>query len=384
MTKGKKKKKNRNKTTAKNTTILTTTEKEEAKQLKHHQDHHNAIDDNNYPSYPWNFVNQAGPGCHIARPNCPSSAWVLEWEAVDPDDYDDVVPDIAVDPDEQELVLCNLRPRESIVAYITVYDRVLRGRDRNVLTAGMTTSDDSGQTTQSCTTLIVLCPPLTFCHLCAMEFPPGTELDELPLESDVQVWNQHPNPQDHCDRAVGFPLQGGPFLCTQGGGGQLTHFFSGNLHAIDFRCPVGTPILAVADGTVTEAKDDNTLTGIAVSNLFQWNTIMIEVETRPQSEDDNDEASPLFVEYVHIRKALVKAGDRVTKGQIIGESGSVGFSPEPHLHFAAYLSKEPTAPTARVRFEASSENGALFLPQAGQYYDASGPQVVEVSREKIV
>jgi hypothetical protein len=29
----------------------------------------------------------------------------------------------------------------------------------------------------------------------------------------------------------------------------------------------------------------------------------------------------------------------------------VGFSPEPHLHFAAYRSSDPTAPTVRVYFE---------------------------------
>jgi hypothetical protein len=32
----------------------------------------------------------------------------------------------------------------------------------------------------------------------------------------------------------------------------------------------------------------------------------------------------------------------------------VGFSPEPHLHFAAYRSSDPTAPTVRVYFEQAS------------------------------
>ena len=311
----------------------------------------------------WNFVNEAGPGCHIARPDCPASSWVLEWEQIDVEDYEESeVPDIAVDYEEQELVLCNIRD-ESVVAYITVYDRVLRGRDGSILTAGSTTSDSGEQ--QSCTTLIVLCPPLTFCHLCAIEFPPGTELDDLPLASDVQVWNKHPDPSDQHKRTLGFPLQGGPFLCTQGEGGQLTHFFSGNLHAIDFRCPVGTPLLAVGDGVVVEVNDKHSLTGVAVSNLFQWNAILIHLDAK----NDKESNQPLFVEYVHIQKAVVKKGDRVVHGQIIGTSGSVGFSPEPHLHFAAYRSSEPTAPTVRVRFR--GKDGA-FLPEAGNFYDATG------------
>lgn len=335
----------------------------------------------------WNFVNEAGPGCHIARPDIDattslsSSSWVLEWESVDVNDYDgEEVPDIAVDPEEQELVLCNLRASESVVAYITVYNRVLRGRQGNILESG-TTVNDAGES-KTCTTLIVLCPPCTFCHLCYMEFPPGSELEELPLDSDVQVWNQHPDPNDeYRSRFIGFPLQGGPFLCTQGEGGQLTHFFSGNLHAIDFRCPVGTPLLAVGDGLVVEAKDDHRLSGVAVSNLFEWNAILLQLDNidsgNNESKEKEDEG-PLFVEYVHIASATVKKGDRVIAGQMIGTSGSVGFSPEPHLHFAAYRSSEPTAPTVRVLFQ--GKDSTTFLPRAGESYDATGK--VDVPSER--
>lgn len=314
------------------------------------------------PRLDWNFVHEAGPGCHIARHEPPISPWVLEWETVDVEDYDEV-PDIAVDAEEQELILCNLRA-ESVVAYISVYDRVLRGREGHILAAGTTTSDE--KETRSCTTLIVLCPPSTFCHLCHLEFPPGTSLDDLQLDSDVQVWNQHPNPADQHDSAIGFPLEGGPFLCTQGEGGQLTHFFSGNLHAIDFRCPIGTPLLAVGAGVVVEVKDKHCLSGVSVSNLFEWNSILIKLDDTKGGKGD-----PLFVEYVHIATASVKARDRVTCGQAIGTSGSVGFSPEPHLHFAAYRSSEPTAPTIGVRFQCHDRD-ETFLPEAGSHYGANG------------
>jgi murein DD-endopeptidase MepM/ murein hydrolase activator NlpD len=35
----------------------------------------------------------------------------------------------------------------------------------------------------------------------------------------------------------------------------------------------------------------------------------------------------------------VKVGDRVKRGDKLCESGGVGFSPEPHLHFTAFRSK---------------------------------------------
>lgn len=315
-------------------------------------------------SFPSNFVSEAGPGCYIARRDLPMvSDWILEFEDVDKDDYKEgEVPELAIDPEEGTLSVCNTRD-QPIIAYITVYDTQLKGRNGVPLKQGSTTNKQGA--TKACVTFVVLCPPQVFAHLCHLEVPKGTDLfQDVELESDVQEWNRHPDPLVHHDSPLGFPLQGGPFLCTQGVGGQLTHFFSGNLHAIDFRAPCGTPILAVADGTVVESKDDNTLTGIAVSNLFEWNTIMLQVYTK-------EERPTLFVEYVHIQRSFVKEGDKVTKGQVIGESGSVGFSPEPHLHFAAYLSKEPTAPTARVQFQ-TSDDGKLFLPQAGQFYDCNG------------
>jgi septal ring factor EnvC (AmiA/AmiB activator) len=118
----------------------------------------------------------------------------------------------------------------------------------------------------------------------------------------------------------------------------------------------------------------------------------------------------LYVEYVHVaaRSACVAVGERVRRGQKICKSGSVGFSPEPHLHFTAFRSRDPAAPTVRVRFaaeprrridtknqltaqsasegaadaasaksanassDASSDDGATFSPVAGRWYDAAG------------
>lgn len=305
-------------------------------------------------SFEGNFCPEAGPGCHIARKDLPQQ-WVLDWESVDPSDFDEPIPDIAVDPEEKTLSLCNVR-NEHVIAYITVYDIDLVDGNGYVLQKGSTTNNKGS--TQVCTTIIVLCPPLTFAHLCFIEY---TDFESLQLDSDVQVWDQHQNPSDMHETAIGFPLKGGPFLCTQGHQGELTHFFAGNLHAIDFRCDVGTPLLAVGDGEVVEAKIDNTLTGIAVSNLFEWNSILLQLDTSTDG--------PLFVEYVHIAQSYVKAGERVSKGQVIGTSGSVGFSPEPHLHFCAYRSSESTAPTVGIHFQGDC---SLFLPKASHWYNKNG------------
>jgi Peptidase family M23 len=326
-----------------------------------------------------NFVMDAGPGCYIVREDHRGVS--LEWERVDPHDYsaDEEVPDIALDPEEQTLSLCNIDPCWK-VAYITVYETNCVGADGHPLVAGSTT-DNQGQT-NSCIAFIVLCTPYTFVHLCYLD---TDQLLNVQIDSDVQEWKKHPSPDDYHPQTLLFPLQGGPYLCTQAENGYLTHFMSGNLHALDFQCPVGTPILAVANAIVLEVTTGNSLTGIAVSNLFIWNSILLQLEdtetTACTSQQSDPKKTLLFVEYVHIQSSYVRPGDRVTAGQVLGTSGSVGFSPEPHLHFAAYRSAEPHAPTVRVslltKILNEHDSAVPLIPMAGFYY--VGEQNIETN-----
>jgi hypothetical protein len=254
---------------------------------------------------------------------------------------------------------------------------------------------------RECVTFIVNLPPRMILHAARLAVVTAE------IDSDVQDLSTHPAPEDEHPLLLGFPLGSRPggtdlpderaYLCTQGENGALTHFFSGNAHAVDFRCPVGTPVLAVADATVVDVRDEETVTGIATANLFRWNSVMLKVDTK-----ENDEGGDLYVEYVHVaaKSAIVAVGDVVRRGQKICESGSVGFSPEPHLHFTAFRSRDPAAPTVRVRFAAeekqkrdggrdssgrrrSTSDGesnatelerrcTTFLPVAGRWYDAFG------------
>lgn len=346
------------------------------------------------------FVAEAGAGCHVcldvARPK--SCDWLLGSEGVDPDEYSDDVefPDVAIDDEDER------SPRISVtnvaastradadavrVAYVTVYDVECVGRNGKALARGVTV-DNRGRRAMV-TTFVVLVPPRTMAHLCRLRLN-GRDVRDVHIDSDVRAWSMHPTPNDTHARSVGFPLRGERFLCTQSEGGELTHFFSGNLHAVDFRCDEGTPVLAAGDGVVVEVRDHNTLTGIAVTNLFEWNSIVLKLDDEPSASARSAGAAcstttdavtdaatgydvkggELFVEYVHIRanSARVKVGDRVARGQVICESGSVGFSPEPHLHFTAFRSSDATANTVRVLFE-RTDGGTPYLPRAGNHYN---------------
>ncbi len=77
----------------------------------------------------------------------------------------------------------------------------------------------------------------------------------------------------------------------------------------DFAAPHGTPIVATADGVVTEASYGS----------GNGNYVKI--------QHDNVYAT----QYLHMSKRAVKKGQRVTQGQVIGYVGSTGLATGPHV-----------------------------------------------------
>ncbi len=99
-------------------------------------------------------------------------------------------------------------------------------------------------------------------------------------------------------------------------GGKAFH------EGLDFSADIGTPIRAAADGIVTLAE---------ISGGYG---IMVRI----------DHGSGLETRYGHASKLLVKAGERVVKGQEIAEVGSTGRSTGPHLHYEIRLNGDALDP----------------------------------------
>jgi murein DD-endopeptidase MepM/ murein hydrolase activator NlpD len=107
---------------------------------------------------------------------------------------------------------------------------------------------------------------------------------------------------------MALPIKNGKITCVYGKKGKM---WSRGYHTgCDFAVPVGTDILAVADGKIENANWGKS-----------YGTQLV------QKVDGG------WVIYAHLSKALVKPGDKVKKGQHIGESGNTGNSSGPHLHF---------------------------------------------------
>ncbi|GAA1601651.1 M23 family metallopeptidase [Actinoplanes couchii] len=102
----------------------------------------------------------------------------------------------------------------------------------------------------------------------------------------------------------------------------------GQLHAgIDLAAPDGTPYKAVHSGTVVQASYAG----------GYGNAITIR-------QDDGTE-----IVYAHSRRVLVKKGDVVKAGQVIGEVGNTGYSYGYHLHLEVHSKGTPVDPITFLR-----------------------------------
>lgn len=91
----------------------------------------------------------------------------------------------------------------------------------------------------------------------------------------------------------------------------------------DFRCPIGTEVYATGAGVVYYAGNENDGFGIKVviDHGYGYRTI-----------------------YGHLSAYRVKRGEKVTRGDFIGLSGSTGISSGPHLHYQIDLFGEHVNP----------------------------------------
>lgn len=115
---------------------------------------------------------------------------------------------------------------------------------------------------------------------------------------------------------AGFGIRNNPFS-------EGKEFHTG----IDISCPSGRPVYASADGMVVEA---NYLGGLGKCvTLFHG----LGVSTK----------------YGHLSKIVVKEGQKIKRGTIIGYTGSTGRSTGPHLHYEILLNGKPVNPLEYIQ-----------------------------------
>ncbi len=122
-------------------------------------------------------------------------------------------------------------------------------------------------------------------------------------------------------------------------GGSSIEFHKGQ----DISAPMGTPIIAAADGVIVIAR---------------WvrgygNGIYI------------DHGNGLQTRYGHLSRIDVVEGQPVKKGQHLGLVGSTGRSTGPHLHYEVRVNGQPTSPLLYLpELPAAPQTPAAALPPA--------------------
>jgi len=320
-------------------------------------------------------------GCHVVDA---STTWILGAEQIDPvlaaefratisdDDEDDDEADFSCIQFEGGVFTIINSGMRRCTTYVSIMgaciENSFKDRHGRTLGVGQTTSlpkkrgrrkskkAESTADLSACMTFIFILEPFAALHVANIVVDPQ-KLDAYKLGFQL---NEHPSKEGEPELQLRtFPLNGqGPFLCTQGFGGRLTHFFPESYHAIDLRCDEGTEVVAVADGIITDVTQQNCITGIHCHNLCTWNSISLT-------------SGEHVIDYVHIApgSAVVQNGSVVKAGDVICLAGRVGFAPEPHLHLEIHAANDLKGPSIPFCFHDAKQP---FLPIAGNYYGPEG------------
>jgi murein DD-endopeptidase MepM/ murein hydrolase activator NlpD len=138
--------------------------------------------------------------------------------------------------------------------------------------------------------------------------------------------------------------------------GYFGTFSHQNIHALDFEMPEGTEVVAAREGVVVDVKEDSNVGGLTDTFRDKGNYVLIY------------HSDGTFGSYFHLRMngAMVKVGQKVKRGEVIGLSGNTGWSSAPHLHFEVLLPSTDSKKTVPVKFRLV--NGSVIELKEGLSY----------------
>ena len=144
------------------------------------------------------------------------------------------------------------------------------------------------------------------------------------------------------------------FRIGQAFGGSFSHTAPDARYAVDISMPIGTPIHAAREGVVMD-----------IARWFSGAGTDIERDGPRANFVRVLHADGSMGVYAHLdyEGVVVRPGQRVERGQLIGRSGNTGFSTGPHLHFAIQLNRDMEL--VSVPFEFAGPEGQRLTPERG-------------------
>lgn len=128
-----------------------------------------------------------------------------------------------------------------------------------------------------------------------------------------------------------YPLPEGVEIRTSQPKGEYAHEnFPESRYAVDFLVDIGTPVVAARSGIVLMIKSDSDKWGLDKSLSGEVNFVGI------------DHGDGSYAEYLHLGKdkVIVRVGDKVNQGDVLGYTGLSGVMDVPHLHFNLFKIEE--------------------------------------------
>ena len=146
------------------------------------------------------------------------------------------------------------------------------------------------------------------------------------MDPIIDRWNHTPSiPPTAGYLSSGFGIRMNPFSPVNEKGDGLLGYHSG----FDICNAEGTPIQATADGEVVEAGwMDRYGNGVVISHSPMVETL-----------------------YGHMSRVRVKVGQKVSRGDILGDMGRTGNATGVHLHYEVRLNGRPVNPQPYMRLQ---------------------------------
>lgn len=114
---------------------------------------------------------------------------------------------------------------------------------------------------------------------------------------------------------------------------------------MDFSANVGTPVYVTGNGKVTQAGWDG----------LYGNSITI------------DHGFGYVTRYAHLSKIKVRRGQKVIRGEVIGEVGSTGKSTGPHLHYEVHVKGKVVNPVNYYFMDLSADDYDRMVEMAANH-----------------
>ncbi len=155
-------------------------------------------------------------------------------------------------------------------------------------------------------------------------------------------------------------------------------YSSGAAHfALDIAMPNSTALYAIGNGHVVDAR-----TGVVGNGYGKPGAPSNWVILAFTAPDGPYKGQRLTAYYQHLKKAVVRRGDTVKRGQLIGLSDNTGNSSGPHLHLVVL--KPGHTMTEATRYAYLSNPGSVVWPIPQAWDDTTYPvDTVDINLDKL-